>query len=367
MSEQRTIDFFLGANTPEGFCSFFADFDEPKGSMHRYLIKGGPGTGKSGMMRRILQEIQSEDGPGTVERIHCSSDEHSLDAVIWERGDFCIFDATPPHAVEPRYPGAYDRVVAITECWDNEALRKHLPQIIAVSKAVSALHHRCRMLLSAGNMLYQQNRLALSGHWLEEKLHKSSERFAKRLLYGLQEKNGSTHRRFVSALTNNGIITYANTVRALADKIVCIKDDYGVVSERYLSAVKAQANKQGLSMILCMSPFHPGKVDHILFPKQRIAVVTESLFVRFAECEGMQVILASRYLPAKVSKGSKPAFKHRNAMRKALMKDAAECMKQAKLQHDRLEQCYTPAVDFEKVNALTEQVIGEMKKQKPLP
>lgn len=364
MADCRTVDFFLGANTPEGFRSYFDAFDEPISGFRRYLIKGGPGTGKSGMMKQVFKVAQQDASPGMIERIHCSSDADSLDAVIWEAGRCAIFDATPPHVVEPKYPGAYDRMVSVTEGWDNAMLMASLSPIVSLSKKISSLHRRCQFLLSASNMLYLQNQLALSAHWQESKLKKSSERFAKRLLYGLKETGGKEQIRMLSAVTNQGVITYTKTVSALADRIVCIKDSFGPVSEAYLQAVKAQAKKQGLSMILCMSPFHSGKIDHIIFPNQRIAVVTEDLFQRFADIGQTQSIRSSRYLPPKTMKTLKASLRHRNRMMCALIGDAAECLKQAKALHDKLEGYYTPAVDFDKVNALTEQVIKEMKEQK---
>lgn len=366
MPECRTVDFFLGANTPEGFHSYFYTFDEPTPGFRRYLIKGGPGTGKSGLMKRVLSAAQNEDMPGILERIHCSSDEGSLDAVIWESRKCAIFDATPPHVVEPKYPGAYDRMVSITECWDNDMLKAAVNPIVDVSKRISALHERCQVLMSAANMLYLQNQLTLSAHWQEAKLKRSSERFARRLLYGLRG-GGKESIRMLTAVTNKGIVTYTDTVKALADKVICIRDPYGPVSEVYLSAVKAQAKKQGLSMILCMSPFHVGKVDHILFPEQRIAVVTEDQFQKFKGFPQMQSIRIARYLPPKVLKELKESLRHRSRMMDTLIADAVECLKQAKALHDKLEGYYTPAVDFDRVNALAEQVIAEMKGEKRKP
>ena len=51
MSEHKTVDFFLGANTASGFRSYLNTYDEPQAEFKRFLIKGGPGTGKSGMMK----------------------------------------------------------------------------------------------------------------------------------------------------------------------------------------------------------------------------------------------------------------------------------------------------------------------------
>ena len=45
------------------------------------------------------------------ELIYCTADTDSLDAVITPDGSFVILDATLPHAVEPKYPGAYETTV----------------------------------------------------------------------------------------------------------------------------------------------------------------------------------------------------------------------------------------------------------------
>ncbi len=363
MSECKTVDFFLGGNTPEGFCSYFDQFDQPKEGMNRYLIKGGPGTGKSRMMKKVLLAAQEQDIPGILERIHCSSDANSLDAVIWKAKGFALFDATAPHVIEPKYPGAYDRIVNITQAFDNQKLAAALTPIVALFKRISALHERCRVFLSAANMLYLQNQYVLSGYLQEEKLKRSSERFAKRLLYGCKGDTYHEELRMLSNVTDQGMVTYDQTVSTLADKIVCVKDSFGLVSTAYLSAVQNQAKKQRLSVILCMSPFHNGKIDHIIFPNERVAVVTADSFMKFPHCPQMQCIRISRYLPPKALHTVKTAVRHRTLMIKALIEDASKSVQQAKILHDKLEGYYTPAVDFEKVNELTQWVIQEMLKK----
>ena len=95
--------FFLAANSAQGFFSLFNELYEPDEGWKAYIIKGGPGTGKSGLMRKIAQA--AEDRGYTVERIICSSDPDSLDAVIIPEKKICFADGTAPHVMEARYPG----------------------------------------------------------------------------------------------------------------------------------------------------------------------------------------------------------------------------------------------------------------------
>ena len=89
------IEYFMGANTPFEFISKFDDLYDPINGFKVYILKGGPGTGKSGLMKAIASHFE-EDGK-CVHRIFCSSDPSSLDAVLVEDKKICILDGTAPH------------------------------------------------------------------------------------------------------------------------------------------------------------------------------------------------------------------------------------------------------------------------------
>ena len=75
-----TFSSFMGANSPIGFCSFFEEIYNPYKNHHPYIIKGGPGTGKSTVMKKVARKAE-EKGYDT-ELIYCSSDPSSLDGII---------------------------------------------------------------------------------------------------------------------------------------------------------------------------------------------------------------------------------------------------------------------------------------------
>ena len=88
--------FFLGANSPGGFVSRFEQVYEKDGSWRAYIIKGGPGTGKSTFMKK-LASLAMQMGT-EVHLAPCSSDPMSLDAVILPSIRCCFMDGTAPHA-----------------------------------------------------------------------------------------------------------------------------------------------------------------------------------------------------------------------------------------------------------------------------
>ena len=66
----RAIDFFLGASAPGGFFHCFAQAYPPFESGDVLLLKGGPGCGKSTMLRALADAL-AERGC-LVERIRCA-------------------------------------------------------------------------------------------------------------------------------------------------------------------------------------------------------------------------------------------------------------------------------------------------------
>ena len=51
--KKSDIKYFLAANSCEGFYSVFDKAYLPDGEWRAYIIKGGPGTGKSSFMKRF--------------------------------------------------------------------------------------------------------------------------------------------------------------------------------------------------------------------------------------------------------------------------------------------------------------------------
>ena len=92
--------FFLGANSGRGFQSLFDRFCAPEAHYDLLVLKGGPGVGKSTMMRRIGAAM--EDRGEQVEYLYCSGDPKSLDGVHIPRIRTAIVDGTAPHVIEPK-------------------------------------------------------------------------------------------------------------------------------------------------------------------------------------------------------------------------------------------------------------------------
>ena len=130
-----TEKYFASANGYCGFRSYFKEVFCEENLSRLFILKGGPGTGKSTFMKRIVMELSGE--VDRCELILCSSDKESLDGVILstKAGRVAILDGTAPHVLDPRFPGAVSEIVNLGEGWDGKRLSARRGEVIRLTHA----------------------------------------------------------------------------------------------------------------------------------------------------------------------------------------------------------------------------------------
>ena len=357
-TEKNDVEFFMGANTPEGFYSLYSELQQPIEGIRRYLIKGGAGTGKSSMMKRAAEEFSGYDS--MIEKIHCSSDPNSLDGVIFHTGGASIVDATPPHVIEPTYPGSFETVINLCEYFDEEKLEKRLPDIVKLQTANNACHKKCRRLLKCADILLKDNYSYVESCTNFDKISALASRISKQE-FPQKEGTGREYRRLLSAVTNQGVVTYSGTAKALCDKIWLLRDEYGASSNALLQALRKQALQKGYDIFTCCCPLSPAeKLEHIFIPELRIGFVTQTRFNNFSLLVPDKVIDYSRFTDlAKLRRKKQMLSFNRKAAAEMINAAVAE-LKKAKSIHDELEKKYTDAVDFKKVTHKTDALLKKL-------
>lgn len=95
MSTEPQVRYFLGANSPAGFYSLYDQLIDPAEADAVFILKGGPGCGKSTLMKRVA--AAAEERGLQVEYIRCSGAPDSLDAILLPEKKTAIVDGTAPH------------------------------------------------------------------------------------------------------------------------------------------------------------------------------------------------------------------------------------------------------------------------------
>lgn len=346
------LRYFLGANSPTGFYGYF---QKAYGADWKvWLIKGGPGTGKSTLLRRVTQTAGGE-----WEYIHCSSDPKSLDAVISTEKRVMIADATAPHTMDARYPGCVEQILDVGGGFDLTSLRQKREQVVTLMSANAVQHRRAVHYLAAAAQV-QQVRQEQAEEKLREKELKTA---AKKLCDTEWPVLGSVGReslRGLSAVTPDGVLFYETTITALADRIYVLQDDWGAVSAAFLADLREELLARGYDVITSRCSLFPDKkLEHLILPQQRVAFVTSNAAHRFTAAIGQETDLTDFY---KSQVGTEDELKHFQTLEKSLLNEASACMAKALAIHDELEQCYIHSMNFEFTQKKAEE-LGELLKE----
>lgn len=343
----KQIKYFLAANSCDGFVSYFDTCFDPNDGWKAFVIKGGPGTGKSSFMKKIAKT--AEENGYEVHRCPCSSDPDSLDAVVIPKLKISVLDGTAPHVIDPVYPGAVENILNFGDFWDREKLVVKRNEIIKLTDKNKALHKTASAFLKSAGTLLKENRSITEKNIDTEKAECYAKSLCKKYL---KEKgsNGGEDIRFLSAVSPKGVVNFEDTVDAFCDKTVIISDDTGVVSSLIFDYLRQKALENKLKIITVKNPFLPKFTEHILIPELGVAFLRESKYFVF-KTDSRRIhakrFMKSGQVPNKVKINYKTA--------KMLIEFAVDTLKNAKSVHDELEENFIGAMDYQRIDRFTEK------------
>ena len=146
--------YFLGANTSKGFVSLYQDFCTPESGNFLYVIKGGPGCGKSSFMKKIGKA--AEDAGLDVEYVLCSADPESLDGVLIPAWRVGYVDGTSPHVMDVALPAASGAYLDLGRFYDVKALKPKREALAGLKEKCGAQYAIAYNALSEAKRLHDE-------------------------------------------------------------------------------------------------------------------------------------------------------------------------------------------------------------------
>lgn len=331
-----TKKYFLGANSMNGFFSVYDDFTDPDRGDYLFIIKGGPGCGKSSFMKR-LGAAAAEKGLD-VEYALCSGDPCSVDGLYLPALKTAFVDGTAPHVTEARLPGADSMYLDLSQFYDRYALFS-LRERLAAKKAENTMcYSRAYSLLSAAGALRRTVALAPKTDSEIRRAVEAADRLTKTELLG-NGASGRVVRRFFSAITCQGIITLGSTVNSLCGSWYVLDNDR-FLADGLLKQLLSAAEKAGYNAVACPSPLDPESLEAVLLPELSLGfAASDSPLAEYCNGEYVSLSDGAQYSP-------------RLILASELTEQAITELRSAKSAHDELEALYNPHVDFEGVYGL---------------
>ena len=341
-------EFFAAANSGEGFVSFYEQIFNSSEIKRRYLIKGGPGTGKSTLMRRAA--AQAEEKGASVVYYHCSSDPSSLDGIIID-GKIAVIDSTAPHTIEPALVGARDTIVDLGAFWNSNVLEAQAQRISLFSEKKKRAYALAYRFLSAAMQSDAASREILLPYVDSARLEKTARRLTRKIKRGAgyEVKIGLS-----SAIGMSGQCRF-ESYEALAKKTVYIEDYYGL-GFALLSKICEFAIKNQNRISVGYLPLAPDLPEVVYFEEEGLAFVVCSE----KKNKDQKVISLRRVLSlSEVSQREKRLVRERSRNAKklseALILAACDELALAGEAHFELEGIYRSAMDFSALDTFFEK------------
>ena len=326
----QTIHYFAGANTAQGFFSCFDSILPASERKRMYFIKGGPGVGKSTLMRRVGKAAE-EKGLRVI-YYHCSSDPDSLDGVCLPERGIGLMDGTAPHVYDPAVPGARDTLVSLGDHLDESGLAPHAGEIAAIQQEISSRFKRCYRYLAAAEQVLHAAPL---GELDESKAAQLADEWAHTL--PLRGGTGRVVQLFASAFTPKGFLNLTDF--SAMERRITLETPFGAHATGVMHLIAQRAAARGLDVVELLDPLCPQEIAHVLIPAHGVAFLSAP-----RAPEGGEWLEADAVFRM-LSGGEKEQSFDRNAY-ELLCQRAVEQLGCAKALHDGLERFYVKNMDF---------------------
>ncbi len=338
--------YFAAMNTGEGFKSCFSEIF---GSLKKlYIVKGGPGTGKSRFMKEVGAEAEARGY--VTEKYLCSSDPTSLDGIVIPELSFGIIDGTAPHTYEPVLSGAKDNIIDLGRFWSSELLREHLDEIKEISRRKAKLYGEIYTYLKAVSGYDSIIKGCVNDAIEQKKL----EATAKKLACSLGNGNRAERKiKIRTAISDDGVITLS-TFAKNAERRFALLDSYGI-GGIFLSALLKETEKKGLACTVSYSPFSPLLPDAIYYPDSGT-----SFYVGAENDFEESVVNMRRFINDALLRPYKAKIRAVSRLKKAALGELFIDFSSVKRLHSELETIYGKAMNFRAKESYTESFIESL-------
>lgn len=352
---------FPGGNTSLGFYSYY-DYLPPCPLNRFFILKGGPGVGKSTFMKNISETFQQQDYD--VEHHYCSSDNDSLDGVVIPSLGVALVDGTTPHIVEPKFPGAVDELIDLGAYWNPLGIETNKEFILRSTKEVSRLFKRAYVYLKAARLMVDD---------ITSK-HTASMNFnpVTKLTYDLihellstasYHQKGQERHLFGSAFTPNGHVHYTESLLEGMEQVYLIAGSDGTGKSTLLTTIAKRAVDAGFYVEFYHAPLIPSKIETLCIPTLSIAYTTvhmeEYTYTKSYHLDDFLVRHQFGLYRYELEE-SHYHFVH-------LIENAIKNIRLAKLEHDALEKFYVPNMNFDQQQERLKTVINRIESYIPTP
>jgi hypothetical protein len=355
MPEGKVRHMYPGGNTPKGFFSYYKYIIPAHEANRIFVLKGGPGTGKSSLIRKIGQTL-CEMGYD-IEFMHCSSDNNALDGVTIPRIKVAVFDGTTPHEMDLVYPGAVDEIINLGDYWKSQGFFNSREKIIWLKSQIKEAFTAAYRYLKAAAILKEDTESIYEYALDRQKERNFTLELCNQLFADdcILNRMGQERKLFASAITPGGFSDYLDSIVS-GYKIIRLYTPFGGRTDNILELIRNKALLYGYDIESYFCPMDPERIEHMIIPDLKVCIITANKFHDISEINNKNCFtyfINEFYNMDRVEKSSK-RLDFNGTYTEILLKQAIGCILDAKNLHDELENLYIENMDFKALGKLRE-------------
>ncbi len=328
--------YFLGNNSGYGFWN---DYEEELRNKDRVaLLKGGPGTGKSTLMKKVVDAVKKAGCD--YELWYCSGDPSSLDGVYIKDLDRAVVDATAPHASDVTLPIIKDKIFDLARGLCPVKLQGRREEIEKLAKCKKQYFIRTYQHLKCA-LCHLKNKLDIQIQSVDEGAIRS---YAHKICEVLREEKGTTkgqRKLFSKAICPSGASEYFDYLRSARTYIV---EGCDVAKAIFFDEISRLTK----SCTLLQNPLLPYIYEGVI--KGGVAIVNDVGHFENNVSERINLYPYQRHVDEESVREEEDAC----VMQKAF---AVNNLNKARATHLEIEKIYVEAMDFSKNEGVAREVV----------
>ena len=317
--------YLASANTGQGFVNYFEYILDKTKPSFLYILKGGPGTGKSTMLKKIAEYFYENGEP--IEYFYCSSDASSLDGIRLTAHNIAIVDGTAPHTTEASLPSVNEKIINLGECI-NDDIVQHKTVLNQLKNQKQNLYNSVYKYLA----IAQESMLcALESCPIDLSY---SQNILKKLDLKPFDKTGTVRHLFINFWGTKNKSTLAKTNNFektfyLDDNILSINENMQALSGKFI--------KLGYDVVMFHNILHPNFASALFLPQ-------------------LNIFINSR----EKNNATSPSATIHFATSAEYQRLVCKTLVQTKAVHKEIEKYYIDNIDFDELTRITARIIGNI-------
>ena len=283
-----------------------------------------------------------------------------MDGVLIKELNIALLDGTSPHIVDPINPGAVDEILNMGDALNIDMLAKNKKEIIYLNKEIGKNFKRAYRYLGSARCIHD-DWSSLNYESLDSnKISNIIENLKNNIFKSDKIGYGSERHLFATAITPDGIITYADQLSSEFKKKYVLTGGPGFGKTDILKFIGSSGQKKGYFIEYMHDPFVPERIEHIFIPETSTCIITNNE-INQANYTGIEYNLFD-YTKSALSTSKKDDIKYNSDLFYELINKGISLIHNAHLLHDELESYYIKAMDFAFADNIYNKVINKLEK-----